>query len=73
MRNIVAISIPDRLLKQLTTEAKEENTSRSEIIRKSLKQYFFVRDFTELRNRAMSELAKRGINLTEEEIFEKIS
>ena len=73
MRNVVAISIPDRLLKQLTTEAKEENTSRSEIIRKSLKQYFFVRDFTELRNRAMSELAKRGISLTEEEIFEKIS
>ena len=73
MRNVVAISIPDKLLKQLTTEAKEENTSRSEIIRKSLKQYFFVRDFTELRNRAMSELAKRGISLTEEEIFEKIS
>ena len=73
MRNVVAISIPDKLLKQLATEAKEENTSRSEIIRRSLKQHFFVRDFTELRNQAMSELAKRGISLTEEEIFEKIS
>ena len=73
MRNVVAISLPDKLLKQLSIEVKEENTSRSEIIRNSLKQHFFIRDFTSLRNKAMSELAKRGISLTEEEVFEKVS
>lgn len=73
MRNVVAISLTDDLLKRLTAEAKEENTSRSEIIRGSLKQYFFTRDFTKLRNRAMGELAKKGITLTEEQIFNEIS
>lgn len=73
MRNVVAISIPDKLLKQVRAEAKEENTSRSEIIRNSLKQHFFVRDFTKLRNKAMSELAKQGISLTEEDVFKKVS
>lgn len=73
MRNIVAISLPDSLLKPLSTEAKEEHTSRSEIIRQALKYHFFVRGFTRVRNKAMSELAKKGITLTEEEIFKKVS
>ncbi len=73
MRNVVAISLTDDLLKRLAAEAKEENASRSEIIRDSLKQYFFTRDFTKLRNRAMGELAKKGITLTEEQIFNEIS
>jgi len=73
MRNIVAISLTDDILKKLAAEAKEESTSRSEIIRRSLKQYFFVRDFTKLRNKAMGELAKKGITLTEEQIFNEIS
>jgi len=73
MRNIIAISLTDDILKKLATEAKEESTSRSEIIRRSLKQHFFVRDFTKLRNKAMGELAKKGITLTEEQIFNEIS
>ncbi|MBU0694248.1 MAG: ribbon-helix-helix domain-containing protein [Candidatus Omnitrophica bacterium] len=73
MRNVVAISIPNNLLKNLTAEAKEEHTSRSDIIRRALKQHFFMRDFTMARNKAMAELAKKGITLTEEEIFEKVS
>ena len=73
MRNVVAISLTDNLLKELTAEAKEENTSKSEIIRRSLKQHFFVKDFTKLRNKALRELTKKGITLTEEEIFERVS
>ena len=73
MRNIVTISIPNNLLKNLTTEAKEDHTSRSDIIRRALKQHFFMRDFTRARNKAMAELAKKGIALTEEEIFKKVS
>lgn len=73
MRNIVAISLPTSLLKPLSAEAKEEHTSRSEIIRQALKYHFFVREFTRVRNKAMAELAKKGITLTEEEIFEKVS
>ena len=73
MRNVVAISLTDGILKRLAAEAKEESTSRSEIIRRSLKQHFFVRDFTKLRDKAMGELAKKGISFTEEQIFDQIS
>lgn len=73
MRNVVAISLPNDLLKNLSAEAREEDTSRSDVIRRALKQHFFMRDFTKARNKAMTELAKKGITLTEEEVFEKIS
>lgn len=73
MRNTVAISLPDSLLKPLFVEAKEEHTSRSEVIRRALKYHFFIREFTRVRNKAMTELAKKGIALTEDEVFEKVS
>ena len=73
MRNIVAISLPDSLLKPLSAEAREEHTSRSEIIRQALKHHFFIKEFTRVRGKAMAELAKKGVTLTEEEIFDKVS
>lgn len=73
MRKIVTISLPTNTLKSLTVEAKEDGSSRSDIIRRALKQHFFVRDFTKARENAIAELAKKGIALTEEEIFKKVS
>jgi len=73
MRNVVAISLPDNLLKKLVTESKEENASRSEIVRKSLQQHFFAREFTGLRNKALRELAEKGITVTEAQVFKNIS
>ena len=73
MRSVVAISLPGDLLKRLTAEARGDSTSRSEIIRESLKQHFFVKDFTRLRNEALGELAKKGIALIEEDVFNEIS
>lgn len=72
MRNVIAISLPDSLLKPLSAEAKEEQTSRSEIIRQALKYHFFVKEFTRVRSKAMVELAKKGVTLTEEEVFDKV-
>jgi len=72
-RNIVAISLPFELLQKLSGEAKQEHTSRSEIIRRSLRQHFFARDFSKARTRILSELDKKGVHLTEEEIFKKVS
>lgn len=72
-RQIVAISLPDTMLKRILMEAKKEHTSRSEIIRRSIKQHFFVRDFAAARNQTLAELDKKGVHLTEDEIFEQIS
>lgn len=73
MRHTVAISLPDNLLKKLSYEAKEENSSRSAVIRKALKQHFFVEDIKKLRNMTQKELAKKGIKVTEEQLFNEIS
>ena len=73
MRNIVTISLPTNTLKILMAEAREDGASRSDVIRRALKQHFFVRDFTKARKMALAELAKRDIALTEEEIFKKVS
>lgn len=54
-------------------EAKEDGTSRSDVIRRALRQHFFVRDFTRVRAKAMAELTRKGIALTEDEIFKKVS
>lgn len=73
MRNIVSISLPADALKSLTAEAKEDGASRSDVIRRALKQHFFARDFTRVRVKAMAELSKKGITLTEDEIFKQVS
>ena len=70
---MVAISLPGILLKKLSAEARQEHTSRSEIIRRSLRQHFFVRDFSAARNQALSELDRKGMHLTEDDVFDEIS
>lgn len=73
MRNSVSISLPDAIFKQLKNESKVENANSSEIVRKALREYFFREEFTRLRRKAVIEAVKRGIHLTEEEIFEQVS
>lgn len=73
MRNIVSISLPGAILKKLEKEAREERASRSEIIKRSLSRYFFSHDLAKARNRAISELAGRGVVLTDEDVFKAVS
>jgi metal-responsive CopG/Arc/MetJ family transcriptional regulator len=73
MRNSVSISLPDGILKQLKNECEKENANGSEIIREALRAYFFRKEFSRLRRKAIIESAKRGITLTDEEIFKQVS
>ena len=73
MRHSLSISLPETMYKQLKTECKKESANGSEIVRQALRVYFFRKEFSRLRQKALIEAEKRGINLTEEEIFEKIS
>lgn len=73
MRNSVSISLPDAMFKQLKGESKKENANSSEVVRKALREYFFREEFARLRRKAMIEATKRGIHLSEEEIFKQVS
>ncbi|MBF0478077.1 MAG: CopG family transcriptional regulator [Candidatus Omnitrophica bacterium] len=73
MRNIVAISLPQALLNKLQSEAKQEHTSRSEIIRQALNEHFFTRELSKIREKASTEMIRKGKVYTEEQIFNEIS
>jgi metal-responsive CopG/Arc/MetJ family transcriptional regulator len=73
MRNVVSISLSGEILKKLEKEVKEEGSSRSEIIKRSLSRYFFVHDLSRARNRAIGELAGKGVVLTDEDVFKAVS
>lgn len=73
MRNIVSISLPGAILRKLEKEVRADGSSRSEIIKRSLSRYFFSHDLARARNRAVSELAGRGVVLTDEDVFKAVS
>ena len=73
MRHSLSISLPEGIYKQLKSQTRKENANGSEIVRKALRGYFFRTEFEHLHRIARIEAAKRGIEITEEEIFKKIS
>jgi metal-responsive CopG/Arc/MetJ family transcriptional regulator len=73
MRNVVTISLPNDLLKKLTNEAKMENATRSEVVKLALKQHFLARELDSVREKAMEELARKGVTLTDDDVFSKVS
>ena len=73
MRNIVSISLPGAILRKLEKEVRADGSSRSEIIKRSLSRYFFSHDLARARNRAVSELARRGVVLTDEDVCKTVS
>ena len=73
MRNIVSISLPENLLKKVRRESKKENITSSELIRKTLNGYFFITEFRQIQQKALSEVKKKGLKLTDEEIFKRVS
>lgn len=73
MRHSVSISLPEGIYKQLKTECKKENANGSEMVRQALRVYFFRKELDRVRRIARIEAEKRGIELTEEEIFRRVS
>lgn len=73
MRHSVSISLPEGIFKEVRAYCKKEGASASEVVRQALRTYFFRRDFARARRLAMLEAAKRGITITEEEIFKQVS
>lgn len=73
MRNVVSISLPDDLLNKVKKQTKKENATLSEVVKKALNEYLFKTEFANLRRKALTEAIKRGIRLTDEEIFKEVS
>jgi len=53
MRKALAISITEELEKGINQLVKEENNSKSELIRKAIKDYIYFKKLTKLREKMM--------------------
>ncbi|MCS7151531.1 MAG: ribbon-helix-helix protein, CopG family [Endomicrobia bacterium] len=73
MRITATISIPKTLFKEIKKISKEEETTRSELIRQALREYLIRKKFERARNKLMLEAARKGVIMTEKEIFDEIS
>ena len=72
MRNTIIISLPAPLKKALDRATLEAGASRSDLVRKSLEQYLFLRRFRSLRQRMSPKAAERGI-FTDQDVFDRVS
>ena len=69
MRQTTTVSLPKELAQEVDKLARKEKISRSEIIRKSVQNYLFVRKFRALRSRLVVKAQAQGIH-TDQDVFD---
>jgi metal-responsive CopG/Arc/MetJ family transcriptional regulator len=72
MRSTVTISLPAKVRKQLDRVAKAEGVSRSDIVRESIRDYLFIRQFRTLRKSMVSMASRQGIH-NDQDVFDRVS
>ena len=72
MRSTLTISIPESVRKQLDRVSKSEGVSRSDIVRESIRDYLFIKQFRALRKGMVSKAALRGVH-TDQDVFDRVS
>jgi metal-responsive CopG/Arc/MetJ family transcriptional regulator len=72
MRQTLTISLPEKIKKDLDTVCRDEGIAKSDLIRKSLRDYLFLRQFRKLREKMVAKAENQGI-YTDEDVFEKVS
>lgn len=72
MRQTITISIPEAVKKELDTLSKQEGISRSDVVRESLRDYFFFRKFRALRAELLPKAEAQGV-YTDEDVFARVS
>ena len=72
MRNAVTVSLPQALTDELEAASREAGTSRSEIVREALRNYFMLREYRALRAEFTAEAEAKGI-VTDEDVFDRVS
>ena len=72
MRSTITVSIPQDVRKELDRVSDAEGVSRSDIVRESVRDYLFVRQFRALRKDLVPKAARRGIH-TDQDVFDRVS
>ncbi len=72
MRQTVTISLNEETRKELDAIARREGVSRSDLIRESLRDFLFVRNFRRLRETMMAKAKAKGV-YTDQDVFDRVS
>ncbi|OGW82596.1 MAG: hypothetical protein A3C47_03800 [Omnitrophica bacterium RIFCSPHIGHO2_02_FULL_51_18] len=72
MRQIITISLPKEVKKEIDALSAEEGISRSDLIRQSIKDYLFVHQFRALRSQMVPKAKAQGI-YTDQDVFDRVS
>lgn len=72
MRSTIAVSVPEEVRAELDRVSKAEGVSRSDIVRESLRDYLFIRQFRSLRRSMVAQATNRGI-YTDQDVFDGVS
>lgn len=72
MRSTITISLPEVVRKELDEVSRAEGVSRSDLVRESIRDYLFIRQFRGLRKRMIVKASQRGIH-TDQDVFDRIS
>lgn len=72
MRQTITVSIPEEIKNELDEVTAQEGLSRSDIVRESLRDYLFIRQFRSLRRRMVAKARTRGI-YTDKDVFDNVS
>jgi len=72
VRKTITLSLPAELRSELDWIASEDGVSRSDVIRESLRDFLFLREFRALRQRLSRKARRRGI-FSDEDVFDRVS
>ena len=72
MRSTITISVPEKVRAELDRVSRAEGVSRSDIVRESIRDYLFIRQFRSLR-KSMSAKASRRKVYTDQDVFDRVS
>lgn len=72
MRSTLTISIPEKVREQLDFVSKSEGVSRSDIVRESIRDYLFIRQFRALRKKMVVKASQKGVH-TDQDVFDRLS
>lgn len=72
MRSTITVSMPEDVRAEMDRVSQAEGISRSDIVRESVRDYLFVRQFRSLRKVMVPKAAKQGI-FTDQDVFNRVS
>ncbi len=72
MRSTITVSVPEELKAELDRVSESEGVSRSDIVRESIRDYLFVRQFRALRKSMVADASRRRV-FTDQDVFDSVS